>query len=61
MINRFLTTIEQALQQSRKTIKRYYRQRIIVESKADAKFAKLSANVTPIMGLLAKNTAPSKI
>ena len=36
MINRFLTTIEQALNQSRVTIKRYYRQRIIVESKADA-------------------------
>ena len=32
----FLTTIEDALQQSRNTIRRYYRQRIIVESKADA-------------------------
>ena len=36
MINLFLTTIEDALHQSRTTIKRYYRQRIIVESKADA-------------------------
>jgi len=36
MTNLFLTTIEDALQQSRATIKRYYRQRIIVESKADA-------------------------
>jgi len=36
MTNLFLSTIEDALQQSRATIKRYYRQRIIVESKADA-------------------------
>lgn len=32
----FLSTIDDALKQSRATIKRYYRQRIIVESKADA-------------------------
>ena len=32
----FLSTIEDALKQSRVTIKGYYRQRIIVESKADA-------------------------
>lgn len=32
----FLSTIEDALKQSRATIKGYYRQRIIVESKADA-------------------------
>ena len=36
MMNHLLTTVEDVLQQSRATIKRYYRQRIMVESKADA-------------------------
>jgi len=36
MINQLLCTAEEALEQSRTTIKRYYRQRIIVESKDDA-------------------------
>jgi len=36
MTHNFLNTIEAALQQSRATIKHYFRQRIMVESKADS-------------------------